>query len=97
MTSFQLAWHLNWKSTAPTWSSFGPPLVSRNAGERRVKDHLSAHAHAKPIVAHTKSTCLFHLEIQKLVQKLFQHASGKNVGERSYDAEKTCQTELREL
>ena len=25
------------------------------------------------------------------------HAAGKNVGEQSYDTEKTCQTELREL
>ena len=76
---------------------FWTPLLSRNAGKRRVQDHLSAHACAKPIVAHTTSTCLFHREIQKLARKLFQHASGKNVGERSYDAEKTCQTELKEL
>ena len=41
--------------------------------------------------------CLFHREILKLARKLFQHAAGKNVGEPSYDAEKTCQTELREL
>ena len=43
---------------------------------------------SKPIVTHTTSTCLFHHEIQKLARKLFQHASRKNVGERSYDAEK---------
>ena len=68
----------------------GPPLLSRNAGERRVHDHLSAHARAKPIVAHIMSIYLFHREIKKLARKLFQHAAGKNVGERSYDAEKTC-------
>ena len=62
--------------------------MSRKARERRVQDHLSAHARAKPIVAHTTSTCLFNREIQKLARKLFQHASGKNVGERSYDGEK---------
>ena len=56
------------------------------------------YARAKPIVAHITSTCFSHREIQKLAQKkLFQHAAGKNVGERSYDTEKTCQTELREL
>ena len=75
-------------------SSSRPPLLSRNAGERRVQDHLFAHARAKPSVA---STCLFHREIQKQARKLFQHAAGKNVGERSYDAEKTCQTELKEF
>ena len=47
------------------------------------------------IVAHITSTCLFRRDIQKLARKLFQHAAGKNVGERSYDAERTCQTELR--
>ena len=64
-----------------------PSPVTQRRGER-VQDHLSAHARAKPIVAHTTSTCLFRREIQKLAQKLFQHAAGKNVGERSYDAEK---------
>ena len=75
-----------------------PSPVTQRRGER-VQDHSSAHARAKPIVAHITSTCLFHREIQKLARKLFQllHAAGKNVGERSYDAEKTCQTELREL
>ena len=72
-----------------------PSPVTQRQGER-VQDHLSAHACAKPIVAHITSTCLFHCEIQKLAQKLFQHAAEENVGERSYDAEKTCQTELRE-
>ena len=66
---------------------FWTPLLSRNAGERRVQDHLSAHARAKPIVGHNTSTCFFHREIQKLARKLFQHAAGKNVGERSYDTE----------
>ena len=37
--------------------------------------------------------CLFIPPLQALARKLFQHASGKNVGERSYDAEKTCQIE----
>ena len=32
--------------------------------------------------------CLFIPPLQALARKLFQHASGKNVGERSYDAEK---------
>ena len=73
-----------------------PSPVTQCRGER-VQDHLSAHARAKPIVAPITSTCLFRREIQKLARKLFQHAAGKNVGERSYDAEKTCQTELREL
>ena len=73
-----------------------PSPVTQRRGER-VQDHLSAHARAEPIVAHITSTCLFRREIQKLARKLFQHAAGKNVGERSYDAEKTCQTELREL
>ena len=52
---------------------------------------MSAYARAKPIVAYITSTCLFHCEIQKLAQKLFQHAAGKNVGERSYDAEKSLE------
>ena len=72
-----------------------PSPITQRRGEKG-QDHLSAHARAKPIVAHTTSTWLFYREIQKLGRKLFQHASGKNVGERSYDAEKTCQTELRE-
>ena len=72
------------------------PLSCQRRGER-VQDHLSAHARAQPIVAHITPTCLFRREIQKLARKLFQHAAGKNVGERSYDAEKTCQTEFREL
>ena len=75
-----------------------PSPVTQRRGER-VQDHLSAHARAKPIVAHITSTCLFHREIQKLAREFFRllHSAGKNVGERSYDAEKTCQTELREL
>ena len=73
-----------------------PSPVTQCRGER-VQDHLSAHARAEPIVAPITSTCLFRSEIHKLARKLFQHAAGKNVGERSYGAEKTCQTELREL
>ena len=74
--------------------SFGPPLLSRNAGEGRVQDHLSAHVRSKPTVVLIMSTCLFHREILKLTQKLFQHATGKNVGNPSYDTEKTCQRSL---
>ena len=68
-----------------------PSSVTQRRGER-VQDHMSAHARAKPIVAHITSTCLFSREIQKLAGKLSQlfHAAGKNGVKRSYDAEKTC-------
>ena len=36
-----------------------PSPVTQRRGER-VQDHLSAHARAKPIVAHITSTCLIH-------------------------------------
>ena len=60
-----------------------------------MQDLLSGHARAKPIVAHVTSTCLIHCEIQKVARKLFQHAAGKNIGERSYDAEKTSNRAYR--
>ena len=71
--------HLNLCTTSPV---LDPSPVTQRRGER-VQDHLSAHARAKPIVAHIASTCLFRREIQKLARKLFQHAAEKNVGERS--------------
>ena len=54
---------------------FWTPSLSRNAGERRVQDHLSAHARAKPIVAHITSYVCFTREIQKLAPQLFQHTA----------------------
>ena len=79
------------------WSSSGPPLLSRNAGERRVQNHLSAHARAKPIVVHTTSTCLFHYEIQKTGAKIIPARFREKCRRTKLDAEKTCQTERREL
>ena len=82
------------------WSFFnlgGDPLLSSNAGERRVQDHLSAHARAKPIVAHTTSTFLFHREIQKTVGKIIPARFREKCRRTKLDAEKTCQTERREL
>lgn len=70
------------------------PVTQRR--ERRVQDHLIAHARAKPIVLYI-TTCLFHRGILKLARKLFQHAAGKIIGEPNYYAEKTCQTKLGEL
>ena len=56
-------------------SSSGPPLLSRNAGERGSRSFVSpTHARAKPsvavIVAHITSTCLFRREIQKTGAKI---------------------------